>query len=263
MSFLSLSNQFIFGIFLLIAFGSGFLVLHIQNRILHLNVSLFEKWLPWLIISGLIMSRIFALAALDWVDIFQGTWWQIFYFWDGILSLWGAIIGVILALAILCKKSQQSFGQWLDILVPVFLAMLIFGRLGNFFDGGVYYGQQTDHFPGIIIDNVFFPLSGVRHHPIALYETGFAFVLLIFSFFTRTKLFAGARFLGLIMIYSIWRFLIEFLRFDAVEIWNNVTWDQLVSALVFIALAIFLIIRHGRIKSESQSTQDIQETGGA
>ncbi len=250
----TLSSQYIFGIALLLAFGAGLVALRRRSSMFNLNLILFENWLPFLLVISLTCARLAALGTLDLLDIMQTQWWRILYFWDGNLNLWGAIFGFTATLAWFCKKTGQSFGRWADALARPFFLMLFVGRLGNFGDGGVYYGQPTDNFLGITIDNIFFPLSGIKHWPIALYEALFALVIYALRPLWRRQIMPGAQFCLALGIYAVWRAGIEFLRFDAVEMLEHVTWDQILAGVTLLgSISAFLIqnVRYHKLQKQN------------
>lgn len=252
---IALSNQFFFGIALILGLIIFPLFLRKSAKKNKLNLHIFESWIPLLTISSIFFSRLFSLAVLDWQDLLQTQWWQLLKFWDGNLNLIGAIFGFVITLWILCKKDKEHFGKWLDALAKPFLLVLALARLGNFLDAGVYYGRPTDHFPGLTIDNIFFPLSGLQHHPIALYESIFAITAFLSTFTKKVKTlitYPGTLGVFTLLIYSVWRFLNESLRFDATEILENITWDQALSIfmIIFILISISIHIIHAKFQTK-------------
>ncbi len=135
---------------------------------------------------------------------------SIFKVWQGGMSFHGGFLGVVLSLAIYCKKQGIALGAMFDmtaIAVPIGLG---FGRLGNFI-GQELWGRPTDAPWGMI-----FPRdpSGLPRHASQLYEAfleGLILFIIVTIYATkpRPQWATGALF---IIGYGSFRFLVEFVR---------------------------------------------------
>lgn len=128
---------------------------------------------------------------------------------------YGGFIGGLFGLLCYAKLFNLSFLEISDALIPFVPLAQGFGRLGCFF-GGCCYGVETDSSFNFVFSND--PLQ-VNRVPVQLYESLFCFFILfpIMLWFTSKKRCSGWT-LGLyIVIYAIWRFIIEFWRGDSIR----------------------------------------------
>jgi len=132
--------------------------------------------------------------------------------WEGGMSFHGGAFGVVVALALFCRRNGLNWvrvGDYLCCVVPI---GLFFGRLANFVNGELWGKPST--VPWAIV----FPGAGdVPRHPSELYEAGLEglalFIILNLLFWrtdARTKpgFLAGTFILG----YGVFRFFVEFFR---------------------------------------------------
>lgn len=128
--------------------------------------------------------------------------------------LYGAIIGGAFAAYIYCRSKKISFLTYFDLTAPSIAFAQAFGRIGCFL-AGCCYGKETGCSLGVEFHNSPFAPNNVRIHPTQLYSSIGDFIigiiLLIFASKERKRGQVG----GLYMIlYSIGRFMVEFLRGD-------------------------------------------------
>ncbi|NUM71860.1 MAG: prolipoprotein diacylglyceryl transferase [Ignavibacteriaceae bacterium] len=123
------------------------------------------------------------------------------------------------------------------------------GRIGCFL-GGCCGGLPTDSFAGMT-----FPGGACAVHPTQLYESGFALLLFSFITFARKKVtFEGFQIAAVLIGYSVFRFLVEFIRDDSLRPgFKPFTPSQYISIVIFITGLIILIIKSGRIKAFSNT----------
>lgn len=119
------------------------------------------------------------------------------------------------------------------------------GRIGCFL-GGCCGGLPTDSFTGMK-----FPGGTHNVHPTQLYESGFALLLFLFITFARKKVtYEGFQMAAVLIGYSIFRFLVEFIRDDSLRPgFKPFTPSQYISIVIFLTGLIILIIKSGRIKA--------------
>ncbi|MBF4493095.1 prolipoprotein diacylglyceryl transferase [Flavobacterium sp. JLP] len=116
----------------------------------------------------------------------------------------GGLFGVELIKKAIGEKSSSG-----DLYVIPIITALFIGRIGCFSMGMAEptYGIETNFFTGINLGD------GLKRHPIALYEM--FFMILLFIFFQSIKnkaLLNGDRFKIFMILYFLFRFLIEFLK---------------------------------------------------
>tara|TARA_B100000614_G_C14512603_1_gene479191 strand:+ start:337 stop:1128 length:792 start_codon:yes stop_codon:yes gene_type:complete len=132
------------------------------------------------------------------------------FIWEGGMSFHGALLGVIIATYSLRKSLKINFLQLTDFMVLYVPIGLFFGRIGNFINSELY-GIPTYSSWGVI-----FPLlDNIPRHPSMLYEAFLeGVVLFTILLLLSRKHFTTPGFLTSIFLifYSIFRFMIEFVR---------------------------------------------------
>ena len=165
---------------------------------------------------------------------------KIFAVWEGGLASHGGGLGVILALALYCKKYKVSFLWLLD---RISIATALFGffvRMGNFMNSEII-GKPTE-VPWAVI---FLRVDALPRHPTQLYEAFsylIIFFILAYIYKRREKLNRGFLFgLFLILIFTV-RFIVEFVKTKQADYTLNIglTTGQLLS-IPFLILGVFLI----------------------
>jgi phosphatidylglycerol:prolipoprotein diacylglycerol transferase len=198
---------------------------------------------PSMIAQG-ITTQYYLTHPLDLIDIRKGG-----------LGIPGAIIGGALALYLYCRSRRLVFLTWADIAIPgVALAQAI-GRWGNFFNQELY-GKPTNLPWKIYIDpqhrmpqyaNVAY------YHPLFLYESLWNLLVMGLLLWLGRRfekwLRPGDIFFMYMILYSIGRFCLEFLRVDASQI-AGINFNQTFVAVVAVVAGLLLYLRHRRLSRE-------------
>ncbi|MFA6357933.1 MAG: prolipoprotein diacylglyceryl transferase, partial [Candidatus Omnitrophota bacterium] len=126
------------------------------------------------------------------------------------MSYHGALVAIVAASIVFCRKHMLNFWKLTDLLVPAVPLGYTFGRLGNFINGELY-GRIT-----AIPWGMYFPLD-VTHqlrHPSQLYEAlleGIFLFVILWSLRKKIHI-SGCLFPLYLIGYGIIRFFLEFLR---------------------------------------------------
>jgi phosphatidylglycerol:prolipoprotein diacylglycerol transferase len=168
---------------------------------------------------------------------------------NGGLGIPGAVIGGALALWIYCRKKKISFLTWADVAIPgVALAQAI-GRWGNFFNQELY-GQPTNLPWKLYIDPAH-RVPGYENfdyfQPLFLYESlwnvlNMAVLLWMGRRFEKW-LKPGDLFFIYMIMYSIGRFSLDFLRLDASQV-GGINFNQTFVVFVALAAGVFFYLNH-------------------
>ena len=128
----------------------------------------------------------------------------------GGLSFHGALLGAAGGLSWWTRANKCSFLTWTDRWVVLIPIGIIFGRLGNFFNGELW-GRPTD-----VVWGMFFPgaIGDTLRHPSQLYEMlGEGVVLfLFFLWIGRKKHRPGVLTAWFLFGYGVSRFILEYWR---------------------------------------------------
>ena len=170
-------------------------------------------------------------------------------FWIGGFGIPGAWVGGTLALLYFTRKNTLSFWELADILAPGLALAQAIGRLGNYFNQELY-GIPTN-FPLKIFIDPAHRLSGFEgvnfYLPLFAYESlaNIANMLFLLWLAHRFKgiIEAGDLFLTYLGVYSIIRFLLEFLRLD-IALVHGFNVNQVFFALVFLCAGFSMYLHH-------------------
>ena len=196
-----------FGFFLSLAFISAVFVSWKLARIYDINE---EKILDLAILTffgGLIGARIFFIAThLELFDNFSST--ILVNRYHG-LSFWGGLLGGILTLYLLVRRTKLNFWQIADFAAVSLLLGISLGDVGCFL-GGCAYGITTN-FP------LAFSVVGLleKRAPVSAVESFFAFFIFFYLFRAVKRFhFAGKITALTFIILAILKFTTEFWRGD-------------------------------------------------
>jgi len=174
----------------------------------------------------------------------------------GGLVLYGGVSLAIIVDIIYLKLRNGPVWEVADLAGPTILLGQAFGRLGCFFNG-CCYGQPTPHGWGIL-----FPLGSSAYYQypdIAIFPLQLVAVLanlLLFLFlwwYSSRRQFPGQIFALYGILYSTYRFFIEFLRGDIERgIISRLSTSQWISGLFFIVFVWFYIQRRGVNKEQEE-----------
>ncbi len=202
------------------------------------------------LISALAGARI--LYVLINIDAYRDNFLDIFKIWNGGLVFFGGFIGGALGAIIFLRIKKMDIWKTADVISPGLALGHSVGRFGCLF-AGCCYGKSCSLPIAITFTNPdsLAPLN-IPLHPTQLYMIASNFVLfLILLAIQRRKRFNGMVFLSYIMLYSVFRSIIEFFRgdfrgnffFDFLSLSQGI--GLLVSCIALIFMIIKLRTRHG------------------
>lgn len=199
-----------------------------------------DEWLNVLtsLILGVILGGRLGYVLFYAPVYFVAHPWEIFAVWNGGMSFHGGLLGVALAVVLVCRRKHLSLLRVADVIVVPAAIGLALGRVGNFINLELY-GTVTDLPWAIAIPGV----EGLRH-PTQLYAVGKDVCIAAFCLWHLRRTHGspsaeGRTFAFLLMLYGIGRFLIEFLRVQeyplTVVLGMAFTRGQLLTIPVFVA----------------------------
>ncbi len=134
---------------------------------------------------------------------------RLFAVWEGGMSFHGGLLGVIIAGIIFCRTQKYSFYELADVSMISVSIGLGLGRMGNFINGELF-GRATN-LPWCMV----FPEGGAFcRHPSQLYQAALegGAISIILWFLSKKDLPRGTLFWSFILLYGLFRFLVEFVR---------------------------------------------------
>lgn len=200
----------------------------------------------YLIVFGLIGARIYEVF-LEF-PYYLNHPAQIIKVWEGGLAIHGAIIAGIFTIYYFSKKHQTNFWKLIAIIVPGLALGQAIGRYGNWFNQELF-GLPTNLPWGIPITLENRPLEFINQtffHPTFFYESLgsliiFAILLIIISRYSKLEIKVAMQISALyLFLYSILRFILEFIKIDKTPIFLGWRWPQVISLLIIFSALIIL-----------------------
>lgn len=196
-----------------------------------------EKTLDFVLICipmGVIGARLY-YVIFDW-SYYAGDFYKIINIRNGGLAIHGGLILGFLTAFILCRLWNVRPMNLLDLVAPAIAIAQSVGRWGNYFNSEAHGGPTN--LPWAI------SVDGQMVHPTFLYESIWCFLLFfILVIVDNNRKFEGQTFLLYGILYSVERFLVEWLRTDSLMI-GPFKQAQVLSAAVFVVfLIIYIILR--------------------
>jgi phosphatidylglycerol:prolipoprotein diacylglycerol transferase len=211
--------------------------------------------------SAVIFSRL--LHVIDkWGDYSQNPG-QIIGF-SG-LTIYGAILGATLAVWLYSRVSKFQFGYFADLVAPGIILAQAVGRVGCTLNG-CCYGVPTSLPWGVVYTNPdsmgynasFLLLPGTGLHPTQIYEI--IYNLLVFALLValRGRLKPdGSLFLVYLGMYSLWRFVVGFIRDGAPFLFTPLHQAQVIGLIVLAIVVPILALRTRWVKVGAKSPPEV------
>jgi len=241
-----------YGVFLALAFlGAILITVKLGERDGLPREKIYDLSL-WMLLASLIGSKLLMLFTepeyrADPMQLFSLDFLRsggVFY---------GGLFGAVLAGYILMKRYRLPWWKTADACAPGIAIGNFFGRQGCF-AAGCCWGKPTSLPWGVKFSELGHEITGVpidaHLHPTQLYES-FS-MLIVFGFLLwlhKHKRFSGQVILLYVLLYSIIRFLIEFVRDDprgdilGLTTLTGLSTSQIISIIVGVAALIVLVVR--------------------
>jgi len=203
----------------------------------------FDDYITYLILGIIIGGRLGYVIFYNF-EYYMNNFIDIFKVWQGGMSFHGGLLGIIFVSILFAKKNNHDPFRYLDVVAIVAPIGIFFGRISNFINSELY-GFETNLPWGV----KFLKIDNLSRHPSQIYEAIFEGVILFFILlYFRKKGFmkSPGMISGLFLIfYSIFRFLIEFLRVPDEQLgylFFNLTMGQIMSFL-FLLIGTLLTLK--------------------
>ncbi len=194
----------------------------------------FDDYITYIIIGIIFGGR------LGYVFIYNPSYYlenlsEIPMIWNGGMSFHGAVVGVIFATYLFCKKNNQNMFYYLDLVALTCPIGIFLGRISNFINSELY-GRETD----IIWSVKFIQIDSLNRHPSQIYEAifeGIVLFLILNLLYNKMSIKNGLTSSLFVILYSIFRFFIEFTREPDSHlglIIFNMSLGQMISIIFFI-----------------------------
>ena len=169
--------------------------------------------------------------------------------------VYGGIVCAFIAPYIFCRRHGLSFLSQADCFMPGAALAQGFGRIGCFL-AGCCYGKETQSVFGVVFPEGCSAPAGVPLWPVQLFSAGGDFLLAGLLLWLDRKRHADGLLTGVyLLLYSIGRFFIEFLRDDPRGKVGFLSTSQFI-ALFTAAAAVVVIVTQGK---KAEPAKEIRE----
>jgi len=232
-----------------VIYALGFIILYfmlkyfVKTKRIQLKLKDIDDLVLYEVIGVVLGSRLVYVLFYN-LAYFAANPFEIFAFWTGGLSFHGGLLGGLVAGLIFSRKKKISFYQLGDMaIMPAALALAL-GRIGNFLNGELV-GRITD-VPWAV---KFKEYDGLRH-PSQIYASIKNVIIFITLWVLKDKKFGekklpdGFLLWLFVIMYSVFRFIVEFFREPDSQlgfIFAGITMGQILSLVTFIVGLVFII----------------------
>jgi phosphatidylglycerol:prolipoprotein diacylglycerol transferase len=215
-----------------------------------------------ILLSSVVGSRF--LYVITHLPDFRGDPWGVFKVWEGGLTFYGGLVAAVVLGVLYLKRRKQPVAAITDILAPQIALGIAIARIGCFLNGCCFGKESALPWacvfpPDSLAGSV---MHGLHLHPVQIYAAiANVIIAIILWGLLRKRLPAGSVFAGLLILYGVWRFVIDFWRYYEADlllggVGVQFSWNQVVSA-VLIAVGIGLLLR-SRKHGGTQSGTEVQ-----
>ena len=259
-----------YGVFLALAFLSAILLtVRLGARDGLPKEKIYDLCL-WMLLASLIGSKILMLFT---EPEYRGNPWQLISL-DFLRSggvFYGGLIGAVVSGYLLMRRYKLPWWKTADACAPGIALGNFFGRQGCF-AAGCCWGKPTTLPWGVRFSELGHEITGVpidaHLHPTQLYESlSMLLVFFLLLWLHKRRRFEGQAILVYAVLYSLIRFLIEFVRDDprgdilGLTTLTGLSTSQIISIIVGASALVLLVLRWRKIHAVSKpATHLIAET---
>jgi phosphatidylglycerol:prolipoprotein diacylglycerol transferase len=196
-----------------------------------------------LVVAGILGSRLLYIIAYQWQDFLNDPL-AVLSLKNGINGLvwYGSVIVDVPLFIWYLRRKKYPLWNILDMFAPFVALGYAIVRIGCFLNG-CCYGKVTTLSCGVVFPYV----DNLTRYPTQLFSSFINFILfgILFWYYPRRK-YDGEVFLFYFMGYSVYRFLIEFLRVSEIN-FGPFTMSQIISIALFLVALLLHIWKKKQI----------------
>ena len=186
------------------------------------------------VVTGFVAAKLLFILT-QWENFLKNS--KAYLSFEGFV-VFGGIIGAILSLYLYCRVKKLDLLDYLDLMAPSVALAQAFGRVGCFL-AGCCYGRETDSCIGVVFTHSAYAPNGVKLLPTQLFmSAGDLLLMLILLWYSSKERMKGRTTMLYLILYSLGRFALEFLRNDNRGTVGILSTSQFIGILTAIAGAI-------------------------
>ena len=211
----------------------------------------------WAIISGFLGAKI-----LYWLVEFRQVLTDPHYLLETLREgfvFYGALLGGLAGVAIYAGKHKLPYLAFIDLFAPSLVLAHAFGRIGCFC-AGCCYGMECDCAISVTFPAGAIAPAGIPRLPTQLMESAFLFILsiVLVRMLKKQKVF-GVVTSWYMILYGVWRFIIEFFRADERGFIGALSTSQFISLFAVAAGVALLILVSKKIIQSPPIPEPVEE----
>ena len=184
----------------------------------------------WAVVLGFLAAKILFIIT-QWKSFVDNP---LSYLSGAGFVVYGGIIGGALTIYGFCRIKKIDLLSYLDLMIPSVALAQALGRIGCFL-AGCCYGRETDSCIGVVFTQSDFAPNGVKLLPTQLIMSAGDFIIMaVLLWYAAKKPMRGRVTALYLMLYSIGRFLVEFLRDDDRGMVGSLSTSQFIAIFVLI-----------------------------
>lgn len=198
------------------------------------------------VILGFLAARILFIIT-EWEGFLQNP---MQYLSGAGFVVYGGIIGGALTIYGFCKTKKIDMLSYLDLMIPSVALAQGFGRIGCFL-AGCCYGKETDSWLGVVFTDSDFAPNGVKVLPTQLFMAGGDILLMaVLLWYAAKRPLRGRTSALYLILYSIGRFAIEFLRNDDRGTVGMLSTSQFIAIFTFVVGLVGFFVVAPKLKQK-------------
>lgn len=198
------------------------------------------------VILGFLAARILFIIT-EWEGFLQNP---MQYLSGAGFVVYGGIIGGALTIYGFCKNKKIDMLSYLDLMIPSVALAQGFGRIGCFL-AGCCYGKETDSWLGVVFTDSDFAPNGVKVLPTQLFMAGGDILLMaVLLWYAAKRPLRGRTSALYLILYSIGRFAIEFLRNDDRGTVGMLSTSQFIAIFTFVVGLVGFFVVAPKLKQK-------------
>ena len=210
-----------------------------------------EEVLLWILAGAYIGARLYYVAQNEpWFYLTHP--WRIVAVWEGGLAFFGGLFGAIAAAWVYARRAKVPFLELADLVAPAIPIAAAIGRIPCGLDG-MDYGTPSSLPWAVVYTNPdsYAPNDGIPRHPDQYYELVGDLLIAWILLKSRPRLPAGATFYLYLVLFSVLRFLVFFVRGNVPIVALGLKNAQLTALVILVVAAPILVSTLARSKART------------